>query len=164
MKAVVIFKSSTGFTKQYAQWIAKELNTEAVDIKKIDSINLNEYDSVIFGGWVMANTIAGLNKIRKLNIRNLIVFAVGAALDNEEIQEAIISTNKLQGVPFFYMPGGIKFDKHNFFVRFMLKKIVQKKEEEESNQDMNNKRKPVENFDNSGKKYIDKLIAFVREN
>ena len=33
MNAIVIYKSKYGSTKAYAQWIAEELNCEAVDAK-----------------------------------------------------------------------------------------------------------------------------------
>lgn len=80
MKSIVIYKSSTGFTKQYAEWIAEEMGIKAVDINKVSTINISDYESVIFGGWIMASNISGLDKIKQLKPKKLVVFAVGASL------------------------------------------------------------------------------------
>ena len=52
MKILVTYKSKTGFTKKYAEWIAEELGCEAKDIKTITPKNVAEYDLVIHGGWI----------------------------------------------------------------------------------------------------------------
>lgn len=80
MKSIVIYKSSTGFTKQYSEWIAEEMGIKAVDINKVSTINISDYESVIFGGWIMASNISGLDKIKQLKPKKLIVFAVGSSL------------------------------------------------------------------------------------
>lgn len=80
MKSIVIYKSSTGFTKQYAEWIAEEMSIKAIDINKVSTINISDYESVIFGGWIMASNISGLDKIKQLKPKKLIVFAVGSSL------------------------------------------------------------------------------------
>ena len=80
MKSIVIYKSSTGFTKQYAERIAEEMGIKAVDINKVSTINIADYESVIFGGWIMAGNISGLDKIKQLKPKKLIVFAVGSSL------------------------------------------------------------------------------------
>ena len=35
MKILVTYKSKTGFTKKYAEWISNELNAELKDVKSI---------------------------------------------------------------------------------------------------------------------------------
>ena len=49
MKKLVVFKSSTGFTKKYAEWIAEELKCEAKSIKEI-SKKENKTEQDIFYG------------------------------------------------------------------------------------------------------------------
>ena len=36
MKTVVVYKSISGFTKKYAEWIAHELRADLLGAKKID--------------------------------------------------------------------------------------------------------------------------------
>ena len=35
MKTVVIYKSRTGFTKKYAEWISEELSADIFDVSKV---------------------------------------------------------------------------------------------------------------------------------
>ena len=89
MKIVIIYKSRTGFTKQYAKWICDELQCEMVDYSDAGKLNLNKFDIVIYGGRVHAGKIDRLSKVREL-LKNkkckLIVFATGAT-PNEAIEE-----------------------------------------------------------------------------
>ncbi|CDM68018.1 Hypothetical protein CM240_0854 [Clostridium bornimense] len=156
MKSIVIYKSSTGFTKQYAEWIAEEMGIKAIDINKVSTINISDYEYVIFGGWIMASNISGLDKIKQLKPKKLVVFAVGSSLYSEELKNQILKQNNIEEKSFFYMPGGIRFEKLNFIVRFMLKKIRKSvaKKENKSEQEA------VSSFDISDKKYITPLINY----
>ena len=64
MKILVTYKSKTGFTKKYAEWIAEELGCGAKDIKTITPKNVAEYDLVIHGGWIFGGIISGYKKIK----------------------------------------------------------------------------------------------------
>lgn len=70
MNTIVIYKSKYGSTKAYAEWIAEELGCVAVDAKKIKAENLAEYDTIIYGGGLYAEVIAGVSLITK-NLENL---------------------------------------------------------------------------------------------
>ena len=54
-KAIVIYTSKRGSTKQYAEWIAGDLGCEAVAFAdpRMKDINLYEYDCIIYGGWMI---------------------------------------------------------------------------------------------------------------
>lgn len=165
MKNIVVYQSSTGFTKQYANWIAEDLNCKAISIKDIKNENITEYDNVVFGGWIMGSGIFGYEKIKGMGVKNLIVFAVGASLDDEDVRKRIIDLNHLGETPFFYFPGGMQFDKLNFFIRFMLKRVrgsISKKKEKSKN-DCYMERVIGTNFDNSDKKYIEGIVSLVKE-
>lgn len=165
MSTLVVYKSSTGFTKQYAQWIAEELNCKAITIKELTDQGVTEKDTVIFGGWIMGNTIVGYDKIKELNIQNLILFAVGASLKGRETTEEIVAVNNLGDISFFYMPGGIRFDKLNFFVKIMLKLIKKSiaQKEEKTERDVYMERVICSNFDISDRKNIEELTEYIKE-
>lgn len=165
MSSIVIYQSSTGFTKRYAQWIAEVLNCRAVSVKEMTETDLTESDTVIFGGWIMGNGIVGYDKIKDKKIRKLVVFAVGASESSEGICRAITEANQLGDTPFFYLPGGMQSDNLNFFVRFMLKQLKKSiaKKAEKSEQDRYMERVLCTNFDISDKKYIQELVAFVKK-
>ena len=79
MKILIIYKSITGFTKQYATWLSRELNCELEEIRNLKKISFNNYDLIIFGTRIHAGRIDGLNKIKKLNLDSkLIIFTTGA--------------------------------------------------------------------------------------
>lgn len=130
MKAIVIYESNTGFTRQYAEWIADSIGCPCRAVKETGAQELTGIDTVIFGGWVMGNNIVGLDKIKKL-AAPAIVFAVGASEPEEAITAAILGQNQLGDAAFFYLQGGFRFDKLSFLQRSMLKmvkKTVEKKE------------------------------------
>ena len=84
-KAIVIYTSKRGSTKQYAEWIAEDLGCEAVPFSDADfkTLDLYEYDCVIYGGWIRGSGIVDFDKFAKhLDadlMKRLIVFGVGFA-------------------------------------------------------------------------------------
>lgn len=81
MKKVVLYKTKYGSAKQYAEWIAEDLNCVAMDVKDVKVNDLKEYDTIILGGGLYANSIAGASLIvknyDKLKNKNLVFFTVG---------------------------------------------------------------------------------------
>ena len=84
-KAIVIYTSKRGSTKQYAEWIAEDLGCEALALSDVDfrQLNLYDYDCIVYGGWIRGSGIVDFNKFAKhLDadlMKRLIVFGVGFA-------------------------------------------------------------------------------------
>ena len=84
-KAIVIYTSKRGSTKQYAEWIAEDLGCEARDSTDGDirQVTLYDYDCIVYGGWIRGSGIVDFNKFAKhLDadlMKRLIVFGVGFA-------------------------------------------------------------------------------------
>lgn len=132
MKRIVVYKSQTGFTAKYANWIAEELGCEAVELKKAKKIEWSNYDTIIYGGWIMANMINGYNKIAALNLPNVVVFGVGMSVPSEVVFNQIAEQNNVPKDKFFYFEGGYNPKKINFLQKMMMnmiKKSIEKKEE-----------------------------------
>lgn len=56
MKTIIIYSSQTGFTKQYATWLAEDLGAELLTIvqaKKKSEEYFADADAIIYGGWAM---------------------------------------------------------------------------------------------------------------
>lgn len=92
-KAIVIYTSKRGSTKQYAEWIAEDLGCKAYPLSEIrttgrDAFNLYEYDCIIYGGWIRGSGIVDFDKFAKLLdaelMQRLIVFGVGFADETAE--------------------------------------------------------------------------------
>ncbi|MDD5944545.1 MAG: flavodoxin domain-containing protein, partial [Clostridia bacterium] len=79
----VIYGSKYGSTKQYAEWIAEELEADVFDVKGSSIDVIEKYDTVIFGGGLYAGGITGLDFIAKnidrLKNSRLIIFTCGIA-------------------------------------------------------------------------------------
>ena len=102
MKTIVLYKSKYGSTKTYAQWIAEELSCEAKDIKNIKIDDLLEYDTIIHGGGLYAEVIAGVNlltkNIDKLKGKKLIVFTTGITpLNYREYYDKMVIEKNFKG-------------------------------------------------------------------
>ena len=145
MKILVTYQSKTVFTKKYAEWISNELNTEIKDIKKVD--NINEYDLIIYGGWIFGGMIMGLDKIRKLNPKKLVVFGVGYTPKDKVNIEDMTKLNNLDNIPLFYYEGGTNPKKMGFIGRMIVKMVTKEK---------------VEYKDNTSKESINDLIKTVK--
>ena len=126
MKVIVIYKSGTGFTKKYAQWIAEDLNCESIDVKNLNKINLSQYDLVIYGSSVMANKLKEIEKIKKIVQQNLIIFGVGLAPvihATDKIRNENLTLEEQANIPFYYFQGGIDYEKLGFASRKILRMI-----------------------------------------
>lgn len=161
---LVVYKSDTGFTKQYAEWIGEALNCDIEPLKNIKAEKLEAYDTIIFGGWIMGKKIVELDKICRLTIKKPIVFAVGVSHKSEQLEREIVEINNLHDTPFYYMEGGFRFEELSFVKRQLLKtlkKAVSKKEnktEEESFM----AEVLCTSFDNSSIEQIENLVEYVR--
>ncbi len=112
MKVLVTYQSKTGFTKKYAEWISEELKCDLKELKSVKEVN--NYDLVIHGGWIMGGIIKGVKKIKKINSKKLIVFGVGLTPKKDINIDKMIKDNKLEDTPFFYFEGGTNSKKMGF--------------------------------------------------
>lgn len=128
MKTVVVYKSISGFTKKYAEWIAEELETDLLRLKKIDIDILLKYDIIIYGGRLHAVGISGINIIKnnlnKLKDKNIIIFTTGASPSKEstvsEVKDSNFSVEEQKQIRFYYFRGGFDFNKLNFTNKILM--------------------------------------------
>lgn len=82
-KAIVIYTSKRGSTKQYAEWIAEDLGCEARPLSSCGGLDLHAFDLVIYGGWIRGSGIVDFDKFARMLddelMDRLIVFGVGFA-------------------------------------------------------------------------------------
>ena len=148
MKTLVTYQSKTGFTKKYAEWISQELSCDLKEASKVSAAEVTDYELIIHGGWIMGGMINGLDKIRGLNPRKLVVFAVGFTTKEEAEIPKMIESNKLGDIPFFYYQGGMNPKKMGFMGRTMVKMVT---------------KNTPEYADHTNKEEIAELVKAVRE-
>ena len=101
MKAIVIYSSKRGSTKQYAEWIAEELNKtcecDLVPFKESKGYNLYEYDLIVYGGWIRGSGIVDFDVLSKRLddelLRKMIVFGCGIADETPDNYMQVWSLN-----------------------------------------------------------------------
>lgn len=129
MKAIVIYRSSTGFTRRYATWIAEDLGCEAVDLA-VSTIDVRDYDVVVFGSWFHAAALPGSKKCKLMMAEHpdvpFVVFCVGATKSEEtqQIAEALDRTypeTEYPDLPRFYLRGGFNYSALSFVNRLAMK-------------------------------------------
>lgn len=168
MNAIVIYQSKTGFTRQYAQWIAAALGCQALAWKEAQSADLAAYDTLIYGGWFHAGSIMGLKRfLQKAEPlgKKLAVFATGASPaenpDNEAAMRKNFTEEQYGRIGHFYFPGGLNYEKMGAVNRAMMaafRAMVKKQEGENS---------PAyqllcKSYSLAEEKYIQPLVDFCR--
>lgn len=124
----MIYKSKTGFTRKYAEWIAEDLSADVFEVSKVNSSSLTEYDTIIYGGSLYATGIIGINflkkNIDKLIDKRVIVYACGASPPSEEVLKEVITHNftpdQQKHIKFFYLLGGFNYNKLPPFDKFLM--------------------------------------------
>lgn len=141
MKSIVLYRSKYGSTKSYAQWIAEALSCEAKDAKNVKVDELSEYDTIILGGGLYAEIIAGVSlitkNIEKLQGKKLIVYTTGITpMDCREYYDGMVIEKNFKGyikdkVKVFNFPGKMLMSELSLVHRTALKSlksIMSKKE------------------------------------
>ena len=129
MKTLVIYKSISGFTKKYAEWIAEELNGDLFALEDIDQSIFQDYNTIIFGGSLHMVGILGVDIIKKnlntsLKNKKVIVFATGASPYADDIQVEVANKNfsnhEKKHLRFYYFRGGFDFSKLDLLNKFLM--------------------------------------------
>jgi menaquinone-dependent protoporphyrinogen IX oxidase len=173
MEKIVIYKSKTGFTKQYAEWIAEEIGCKAVDLKSVTTDLLKQYNIIIYGGGITAGQIGGLKKFKTTMAtfadKKFIVFATGATpveviLKNDEFINANLTGEEKQKIPFFYCQSGINYEKMSFGGRLLMKMfssmLAHSKNKTPEQEGM--AQTISKSSDYSDKNFIEPLVNYVR--
>ncbi len=117
--AIVLYRSKSGFTKKYAQWIASATGAKLSDARYIKPADLDGYDTIVFGGGLYVGGINGLSLITKnlerLKGKKLIVFTQGATPVRpdifEEVKNQNLTAEQLKYIEFFMLRGGFDYSK-----------------------------------------------------
>jgi hypothetical protein len=145
-KSIVVYSSISGFTKRYAGWIAEELGTKALALREFNAAAAKPYDTIIYGGNLLAVGINGLKKFKQiicgLENKTIVIFACGASPGRKEDLENVVRRNFTETerphFPFFYLRSGFDFNKLDpankilmSFMKMKLSRIKNRTEDEE---------------------------------
>ena len=172
-KILVVYKSITGFTREYAEMIAQEIDCTLMDFKKVTVETMSDFDTVIFGGRMHAGSVDGLKKAKELwkqsKASKFMVFATGATPNEagsviEEMWSNNLSADELLNIPHFYMQSGLRYEKMPFSDRLMMKVFCMMMDRKK---DKNEYEKQFEgvissSYDISSKEYIAPLVEALK--
>jgi menaquinone-dependent protoporphyrinogen IX oxidase len=169
MSNIVLYKSKYGNTLQYAQWIAEDLGWELRDLSDFKRREIKNYQNIIFGSGVY---IGKMNKIKKVlswfKKKPIIIFAcAGNNYDQKaiaDIKTKNFTEDQLDFHKFFYLAGGIDFNKVTGIQRKMLNfffKMIEKKSNRTSDEEeiLNGFYNPSNYVDKAN---LDDILAYAR--
>lgn len=173
-KILVVYKSITGFTRQYAQLISQALGCPVTELEDVSPADLSQYDTVIFGGRFHAGLVDGLKKAKALfdqsGAKQLVVFATGATPNSqaESIAQAWannLTAQELETVPHFYMQSGLRYEKMPFGDRLMMRVFAAmvKRKREKSDYEKMFEQAIASSYDISSEEYILPLVNCINE-
>lgn len=105
MNAIVVYKTKYGSTKTYAEWIGEELHCKVTDAKEVTIEELEQYDTIIYGGGLYAEVINGVSLITKnidrLQSKKIAVYTTGITpLDCcDYYDKLVVEKNFKNGIP-----------------------------------------------------------------
>lgn len=174
MSKVVIYKSQYGSTKHYAAWIAEALSCEMYDLDEMKKIDFSKYETIIFGGRVMAGSIQGLKTMLKeyVNFKNkeFVVFSVSlTGPEDEKWMEDMIHKNLsdelLKTIKVFNFQGSIDLKQlklsHKIIMKGIISGIKKKKEEERSELEVKLLEAEDKELNLENKSFIEPLLDYV---
>ena len=162
---VIVYKSETGFTKAYAEFIAADLNGELVPFKDRRKLKPDPDAVLVFGAPIKASTLPGSRWFLRNcgRFKKAYAFAVGASPADSQDLPVFLKKQKLAGPDLFYMPGGFCWEKMSRPTRFVLRNFflpaVKKAEGEESEM----YRTVSHSYSQVDKKFADPLIQAVKK-
>ena len=116
---IIVYKSNTGHTKEYALMLAEALKIPAFPINHVPGYHKG--DDIIYLGWLLAGAVSGLRTAqRKFNVR--CVVATGMTAESSEQEAFVHDKCKLPaGVPVFYLQSGYDAKKLKGIYKLMMK-------------------------------------------
>lgn len=174
MKTLIVYKSQTGFTKKYAEWIAEKTEGKAItasEAKKLKINDLKEYDAIVYGGWCVAGSISGdawlRNKYKDLTDKKLVLFACGASPedypDTQIFLQKTLNEEEKKYIKLFYCPGGLNYEKMGMGSKLAMKALVAsiKGNKKSSKEDLEAAEVMSSNYDNTDVRHIEPIISYL---
>ena len=171
-KTIVLYRSEYGYTKTYAEMIAKELGCDIREASGLSAGSLMEYDTVIFGGGLYASGINGIDFIKQnfaaLQKKNLVVWATGLCpgrpSELQQVWKYNFTDDMLEKIHTFYLRGGFDYQKlsraHKIMMNALKLKIKMTRDRSEDEEGLLKAYEVPENH--CDRRNIAELTAYVK--
>lgn len=132
-KTLILYTSNTGNTKKYCEDIASAVSADVMPFKKFKWKKADNYDIIVYGGWIMGGKIKGIDEFLshwdyELDGKDVILLGVGMAYPTTETRNALIDQNLLDmyHLRFYQLQGSFDFNKLNGITKIMMKASLAK--------------------------------------
>lgn len=172
MRTLVLYESKTGSTKKYAEEIARSVNGDILPAKKFKAKMIQDYDTFVFGGWVMGGKIQGLDRFLSFydemkEGHDILIFACGMSIVSKEARDSLISSNilDLYHVRFYQLRGSFDYQKLNLVNKILMSnslRMIDKDPKASFDQKalLDIKEHPIEYYDRAG---LDRIISVLHK-
>ena len=173
MKTLVVYKSNTGFTQRYAQYLGSQLHAEVMPLTAVKGKTMGNFDRVIYGGGLYAGSLNGLKKAKTMfsesGAKEFLVFAVGAMPADspmlEETWKRNLTVEELKTIPHFYMLGGLDYDHmkagHKIMMKVAIGSVKAGKDRDEAAETF--LKVCSHSFDGFSTSYAEPLLQYLKE-
>ena len=116
----IVYRSNTGFTRQYAQMLGKAENRKVV---ALEEGGIPEKVDVFYMGPLMAGHISGIDKaVKRYNVKG--ACGVGMSPPSEKVLSDLARSNYVPDAPIFYLQGGWAPEKVGWMKRRMVNMVT----------------------------------------
>ena len=178
-KVVVIYKSKYGATKKYSNWIADELSCKILKNHNIKPDDLQQYDTIIYGGGIYAGGVNGIDLIiknfNKLSNKKLILFTCGLAdtadkQNTDSIKKSlakVLTAEMLEKIKVFHLRGSIDYSKLSIIHKIMMSMLHKMLSKKDYNSLRKEDKEMLETYgkfvDFTNKSAISPIVEYVKE-
>ena len=177
---LVIYKTKYGAAKQYAEWIAEDLDCDLANFDEIKKADIDKYDVIVYGGGVHAGGIRGMDVFMKWMRKYLflvdnpaktfVCFACGMNVQNfdarAQLREVNFGKKWLMNIQCFYFDGAYDPTKIKGIDKKIMgwakKMLLNKGELNLTKEDRELLEKFDHGFSNIDRSQIDRLVETVK--
>ena len=163
MKGLIVYATSYGTTKQYAEWIAEEVGVETRSYKEVKDSDLQGADFLIIGSMVLAHRLFLTKwlttKEALLQGKTLFIYSVSGAKPGDKELEDIFDTLPellLKGAKTYRFGGKMRFQELSGFHKLLMRIGTLIEKDPETKAEMKKDMKIAK--DNINRAYIDTLV------
>lgn len=118
---VIVYRSNTGFTKQYAEMLGKAEKMKVYSLTQAGE--LGKGTEIFFMGPLMAGHIAGVDQaVKRFQVKG--VCGVGMSPASQQTLDTLAKANYVPNAPIFYLQGGWAPKKVGWIKRRMVNMVT----------------------------------------
>lgn len=172
MNSIIIYNSSTGFTKRYADQLAAQLGARSIPLKEVRKDMLRAADVAVFATRAHCGTIEklkrGVRLLRSSNARSAVLVTGAAPVDAtqtiQELWQRNLPKADAGALPHFYVPAGLCYEKMSRLDRFLMMGLAAmlRSKRNKTEADLQLEESISASFDISSPDYLEPVAAWMQ--